>query len=152
MTDEAGNEAEAIVKRFQDPVALDIGGRDAVMLQYAPVRIDLPYRLHLDDFALITYPGSENPASFESHVRIYDEERGVDGEPVRIYMNHPLDYRGFKHFQSSYDRDREGTILSVNHDPGKLPTYFGYTFVGLGFLVTLTRGLLWNRNPGKRGA
>ena len=64
-------------------------------------------------------------------------------------MNHPLSYRGFKHFQSSYDRDRQGTILSVNRDPGKLPTYIGYTLVGLGFLVTLTRGLIWHRNPAR---
>ena len=43
----------------------------------------------------MTYPGSNNPASFESHVRLHDPERGVEGEPVRIYMNHPLTYKGF---------------------------------------------------------
>ena len=119
----------------------------SVQVALGPIQIPVPYRLHLDDFVLVTYPGSNNPASFESHVRIYDDERGVDGRPVRIYMNHPLTYRGFKHFQSSYDSDRLGTVLSVNHDPGKLPTYVGYFFVGLGFLVTLTRGILWNRRP-----
>jgi hypothetical protein len=62
-------------------------------------------------------------------------------------MNHPLTYRGFKHFQSSYDTDRRGTILSVNHDPGKWPTYFGYTLMAIGFLITLTRGTLWLRRP-----
>lgn len=150
VADGAGNEADAIVRRRDDPVDLPLGATE-IALRYGPIRIALPYSLYLDDFALVTYPGSENPASFESHVRIFDEERGVDGRPAVIYMNHPLDYRGFKHFQSSYDQDRKGTILSINHDPGKRPTYFGYTLVGLGFLVTLTRGLLWNRNPAKRG-
>ena len=34
-----------------------------------------------------------------------------------IYMNHILKYRGFRFYQSSYDNDELGTILSVNHDP-----------------------------------
>jgi hypothetical protein len=152
IEDEAGNKAERIVQRFRDHIPVDVGGQE-VTLYFGPLRIPLPYRLHLDDFLLVTYPGSQNPASFESHVRVFDEERGIDGEPVRIYMNHPLDYRGFKHFQSSYDQDRKGTILSVNHDPGKLPTYIGYTLVGMGLLITLTRGLVWYRIPqNKRGA
>jgi cytochrome c-type biogenesis protein CcsB len=62
-------------------------------------------------------------------------------------MNHPLTYRGFKHFQSSYDTDRLGTVLSVNNDPGKWPTYIGYFLMTLGFIITLSRGLLWNRHP-----
>jgi cytochrome c-type biogenesis protein CcsB len=66
-------------------------------------------------------------------------------------MNHPLTYRGFKFFQSSYDRDRRGTILSVNRDPGKVPTYIGYTIIGLGFLITLTRGI-WYRKRGNAKA
>jgi len=34
----------------------------------------------------------------------------------RIYMNHVLNYDGFRFFQSSYDSDEQGTILSVAHD------------------------------------
>lgn len=143
VTDGAGNHGEAIVIRRRGAAHVDLGEKTAAVA-YGPRRIDLPYRVHLDDFVLKTYPGSQNPASFESHVRVFDEARGVNGEPVRIYMNHPLGYRGFKHFQSSYDEDRLGTILSVNHDPGKWPTYIGYILVGLGFVVTLTRGI-WYR-------
>jgi hypothetical protein len=146
VEDDAGDRAEALVFKYGRGSDIMLGWRN-MSVSYGPIRIQLPYRLYLDDFVLITYPGSENPASFESHVRIYDEARGVDGEPARIYMNHPLNYRGFKHFQSSYDRDRLGTILTVNHDPGKWPTYIGYFFVGLGFMITLTRGILWYRKP-----
>lgn len=143
-----GSRTTAVVPHFDDPVDVDLGGKN-FQVAYGPEIIQLPYRLHLDDFVLITYPGSDNPASFESHVRIFDDERGVDGRPARIYMNNPLSYRGFKHFQSSYDRDRLGTVLSVNHDPGKLPTYLGYALIGFGFLVTLTRGI-WYRPAAAR--
>lgn len=36
----------------------------------------------------------------------------------RIFMNNVLDYDQFRFFQSSYDQDEKGTILSVNHDFG----------------------------------
>ncbi|UCH83386.1 MAG: cytochrome c biogenesis protein ResB [Candidatus Latescibacterota bacterium] len=153
VEDASGRRGEALVVKWDESVPVDVGGRE-VQLAFGPIQIEVPYRIHLDDFVLSMYPGSNNPASFESKVRVYDEERGVDGEEARIYMNHPLTYRGFKHFQSSYDRDQKGTVLSVNRDPGKQPTYFGYFLVGFGFIVTITRGLLWYRKPvvAKRGA
>ncbi len=49
-------------------------------------------------------------------------------------MNNVLDYGGYRFFQSSYDQDEQGTILSVNKDPGKIPTYIGYTLLTLGFM------------------
>ena len=58
-------------------------------------------------------------------------------------MNHPLTHRGYKHFQSSYDQDRLGTVLSVNHDPGRWPTYLGYTLIALGFILILAKDLIW---------
>lgn len=56
--------------------------------------------------------------------------------PYRIYMNHPLNYGGYKFFQMSYDPDEKGTVLSVNHDPGVLPTYIGYGLLALGLYLT----------------
>ena len=47
-------------------------------------------------------------------------------------MNHILDHRSFRFFQSSYDQDERGTLLSVNNDPGTLPTYIGYTMLAIG--------------------
>jgi cytochrome c-type biogenesis protein CcsB len=49
-------------------------------------------------------------------------------------MNHVLDYKGYRFFQSSYDMDEKGSILSVNHDPGTLPTYIGYLLLAIGFI------------------
>jgi hypothetical protein len=145
VTDSDGATAEAVVVRNSPTGSrLTIGDREA-KLRLGPVRIPLPYRLQLEDFVLLTYPGSENPASYESHVLLFDPDRGIDGQPVRIYMNHPLTHRGFKHFQSSYDTDELGTILSVNHDPGKWPTYLGYSLLVFGFIFILAKDLIWPR-------
>jgi len=135
-----GSRGETILRRGE---AKDIQVGDAnVGVRYGPRRIEVPYRIELADFQLHTYPGSSNPASYESHVKLYDEAAGIDGRPVRIYMNHPLAYRGYKHFQSSYDQDRKGTVLSVNHDPGKWPTYISYILISLGFVLILFKGML----------
>ncbi len=98
--------------------------------------INLPFSLKLIDFQLERYPGSMSPSSYASEVELTDREEGIENMPFRIYMNHVLDHRGYRFFQSSYDRDEKGTILSVNHDPGTLPTYIGY--------LLLTLGMIWN--------
>jgi len=130
----------------QDGRTITVGDR-TLTVAVAPRIIRLPFALQLDRFVLQKYPGSNNPATYESYVRIFDKARGVDGEPFHIYMNHPLSFRGSKFFQSSYDLDEHGTILSVNHDPGKWPTYAGYLLISLGFVLTFARDLLWPIHP-----
>jgi len=98
--------------------------------------IRLPFALKLTDFELERYPGSMTPASYASRVVLTDKEKGVE-MPYHIYMNHILNYRNYRFFQSSYDPDEKGTVLSVNHDPGTLPTYIGYLLLGLGMLWSL---------------
>ncbi len=136
IRDGQGNQAEAIVRKDTPGEVVDLGGK-SVRLTFAPVIVKLPYSVHLDDFVLQTYPGSDNPATYESYVSLSDPDKGIQGEKVHVYMNHPMVHRGSKHFQSSYDPDRKGTVLSVNHDPGKLPTYIGYSLISLGFLLIL---------------
>jgi len=55
----------------------------------------------------------------------------------RIFMNNTLKEGNFLFFQSSFDPDEKGTVLSVNNDPGKWPTYFGYLMLILGFSLNL---------------
>ncbi len=142
IRDGDGNEAEAICREHGRPQRVELGGQ-TIELSYAPVFKQLPYSLHLDDFVLQTYPGSDNPATYESWVTLIDGEKGIEGKKVHIFMNRPLDHRGTKHFQSSYDPDLKGTVLTVNNDPGKLPTYFGYTLISLGFVLIMLKGLIF---------
>jgi cytochrome c-type biogenesis protein CcsB len=103
---------------------------------YGSARIDLPFSIYLDRFVLDRYPGSNSPSSYESHVVVKDPENGVE-MPYHIYMNHILTYGGYRFYQSSYDQDEKGTILSVSRDPGLIPTYAGYLLVSVGFFLAL---------------
>ncbi len=98
--------------------------------------IFLPFSIKLNDFTLERYPGSMTPASYSSRVVLIDKEENLT-MPYHIYMNHILDHRNYRFFQSSYDPDEHGTVLSVNHDPGTLPTYLGYILLALGMIWSL---------------
>ena len=107
-----------------------------VALRIGAKIISLPFSIELKKFELERYPGSMTPASYASEVVLLDKEQNIT-MPYRIYMNHILDHRNYRFFQSSYDPDEKGTVLSVNHDPGTLPTYLGYLLLGLGMLWSL---------------
>lgn len=100
-----------------------------VKLSYGSPAARLPFSLALTDFVLDRYPGSNSPSGYRSKVVLNDSERGVE-MPYEIFMNNVLKYRGYRFFQSSYDPDEQGTILSVNHDrAGMLVTYTGYALL-----------------------
>ncbi len=107
-----------------------------VTLEWGSKELYLPFSLYLKDFVMDKYAGSMSPSSYESHVILIDEKNGIK-KPYEIYMNHTLTYGGYKFFQSSYDQDEKGTVLSVNHDPGKWPTYIGYIMLAVGFFLNL---------------
>ena len=53
-------------------------------------------------------------------------------------MNNILKYKGYRFYQSSYDPDEKGTILSVNHDmAGMLVTYTGYVLLFIFIILSL---------------
>jgi cytochrome c-type biogenesis protein CcsB len=98
--------------------------------------IELPFSLHLDNFEITRYPGSMSPSSFSSYVTI--NEKGKEAKPFHIYMNNILKHRGYRFYQSSYDQDEHGTILSVNSDPwGTTITYLGYFVLLVGMVLSL---------------
>lgn len=96
----------------------------------------LPFSVTLDDFRLQRYPGSHSPMSYESDLVI---KKG-DEAPVQatVRMNKVIDIDGYRLFQSSFDPDEQGTILSVSYDrPGMQLTYIGYFSLFAGFVLTL---------------
>ena len=104
---------------------------------YGSIPKKLPFKIRLDDFIMETYAGSQNPSGYKSEVTLLDEEASLV-ENHEIFMNNVLDYKGYRFFQSSFDKDQKGTVLSVNHDVlGTWVTYVGYIMLGLGFLLTL---------------
>jgi len=112
-------------------------GNSTLRLAYGAKPIRIPFNIYLKDFQLERYPGSKSPSSFASEVVLRDASSGLEKE-VRIFMNNTLMYKGYKFFQSSYDSDEKGTILSVNHDLwGTWITYLGYALLILGFILSL---------------
>ncbi len=106
-------------------------------ISYGAKMIHIPFSLHLNKFEMERYPGSQSPSSFASEVTLLDERTGLK-EDRRIFMNNILNYHGFRFFQSSYDTDEKGTILSVNRDLwGTLLTYVGYLLLTVGMFGAL---------------
>lgn len=107
------------------------------LIWIGPDEVELPFTLKLNDFVLQRYPGSNSPSSFESLVTLTDQELGIKKD-YKIFMNNVLKYRGYRFYQSSYDMDEHGTILSVNKDlAGTSLTYTGYFLLFLGILLSI---------------
>jgi len=125
------------------PVLFHLNGLD-YELAYGSKKIELPFAVKCIDFKLEKYPGSESPSSFESKLQILDSANAYFKKST-IFMNHVLDYSGYRFFQSSYDLDNpmtpeneEGTRLSVNRDWwGTKVTYIGYTLLILGMVLSI---------------
>ncbi|MFU8843125.1 MAG: cytochrome c biogenesis protein CcsA [Bacteroidales bacterium] len=119
-----------------NPVHAEVGGVKVTM-SYGSKVLHLPFSLKLEEFQLERYPGSNSPSSYASEVVLIDERKGLE-KPYRIYMNNVLNYGGYRFFQSSYDKDEKGTVLSVNRDSmGTIVTYLGYFLMTLGMIVAL---------------
>ncbi len=119
-----------------EPAFFAINGVN-IKMDYGSREIKLPFAIKLKDFELDRYPGSMSPSSYASRVVVIDKEKNLT-MPYHIYMNHVLNYRGYRFFQSSYDRDEKGSILSVNHDYwGTFFTYLGYLLLALGMFLSL---------------
>jgi cytochrome c-type biogenesis protein CcsB len=112
-------------------------------LSYGSKYYLVPFDVKLRDFQLDRYAGSMSPSSYAAEISILENDTESQH---RIFMNNVLQHGGFRLFQSSYDKDEKGTILSVNHDWwGTLITYIGYALMGLGMiLVFLTKKTRFN--------
>ncbi len=109
-------------------------GEKSNTIQIGNTTLTTPFQIQLNDFELIRYPGSRAPSEFKSNVTVYTKNKQFDAE---IYMNNTLTVDGYKFFQSSYDEDEKGTVLSVNKDPGVSITYVGYGILFLSLILTL---------------
>ena len=120
------------------PVVTNIEGIE-IAISYGSKIIEVPFSIFLKDFQLERYPGSNSPSSYASEVILKD---GATEKPFRIFMNNILKYKGYRFFQSSYDHDEQGTILSVNHDAlGTTVTYIGYLIMAIGMVF-----IFFNKN------
>jgi len=99
----------------------------------------LPFMIELDRFNMDTNPGTKDPASYESFVKV----KGImESKEAHIFMNNPLKKDKFTFYQASYfplkDGKTFGSVLSVNYDPGRATKYIGSILLVLGSIVHFT--------------
>ena len=99
-----------------------------ISLGYGPIEHPLPFYVGLGDFELVYYPGGYAPATYKSKVV-------VEGKGYIVGMNEPLRKGGYAFSQSSYEGN--ASILWVNQNTGKWPTYFGYALLFMGLILNL---------------
>jgi ABC-type transport system involved in cytochrome c biogenesis permease subunit len=143
-------------ERQQD---VTVGGK-TYKVSYRFQRDYKPYTVIVDKAENDFYPGTDIPKDYASTVRVIDPESGEYG-PVRIWMNHPMYYKGETFYQSSMskpdDLGKKITGLQVVVNPAWTFPYFACTMVGLGlafhFLLRLVT-FLQNRSKlaGKPGS
>jgi cytochrome c-type biogenesis protein CcsB len=108
-----------------------------VEVSYGSKITTLPFAIRLNDFILERYPGSASPSGYKSDVVLLDRKGNVE-KPFMIFMNNILKYKGYRFYQSSFDPDEKGTVLSVNHDmAGMLVTYSGYVLLFIFIILSL---------------
>src|SRR4030043_544475 len=121
---------------YTSSVECIMGGKEFKIIYGSEITM-LPFKLRLNDFILEHYPGSSSPSGYKSDVTLIDDEQNTK-KPFVIFMNNVLKYRGFRFYQSSYDEDEKGTILSVNNDmAGMMVTYTGYALLFLFIILSL---------------
>ena len=114
----------------------NIGGT-TVEITYGSKATTLPFAIRLNDFVLERYPGSSSPSGYKSDVILLDKSANVE-MPFMIFMNNILKYKGYRFYQSSFDGDEKGTILSVNNDKaGMFVTYTGYILLFIFIILSL---------------
>ena len=119
-----------------DYESITAGGME-ISLAFGSKSYEMPFSLKLNDFIAEKYPGTEKGyAAFKSKVSVYDP--GDSNFDYDVFMNNVLDHKGYRFFQSAFDPDEKGTILSVSHDFwGTWVTYIGYFTLYLGLLGIL---------------
>ena len=101
---------------------------------------ELPFKLRLDTFNIVYHEGTRAAADYESRLTIID---GDTEAQAAISMNNIYSHRGYRLYQSSYDEDQRGSLLSMNADPWGIPvTYTGYAllFFSLIYMLIDPRG------------
>ncbi len=99
-------------------------------------RVPLGFEVFLEKFEARTYPSSMMPSAYISTVAV--TARGGEAFTCTISPNNPLDYGGYKLFQSAYDEAEDGamvSILGVSRDPGTPAFYIGSACLVAGMLL-----------------
>ncbi len=126
-----------------EPLTVDVQGH-LIQVTLRKQRHPLPVSIRLIDVKKEEYPGTGIARTYQSDVEVKAE--GAMSFKTRINMNHPLHYKDFTFYQSSYDVDAQGhesSVFAVVENSGKLLPYISGAMIFCGmlfhFLVMLFR-------------
>lgn len=124
----------------------------------------LPFQLRLDSFRISYYPSTQAPSDFISRISYSDDvihniansstkdsnggQKNSNGgknsaakghvHTAVISMNRVFIYKGYRFYQSSFDPDLKGSVLSLNYDPWGIGiTYSGYLLLALSMILVI---------------
>lgn len=100
----------------------------------------LPFSVKLNDFNIKNYEGTTTHSDYASHLTFSTDE-GSTNETVS--MNNIAVVEGYRFYQTSFDRDMKGSVLTVTYDPYGT----GITYIGYGLLIVSAVLLLILRTP-----
>jgi hypothetical protein len=122
---------------FKRPQPVTVGGK-TYEVAFRFKRAYKPYHVHLIKAEHEIFAGTSTPKDFASTVLVKDPELGEHG-PIRIWMNHPMTYRGETYYQSQMDTDKntgvKTTGLQVVRNPAWTAPYLACAMVALGMCV-----------------
>lgn len=96
----------------------------------------LPFKVILNDFRIME-DESGRVVDYVSRFSIIDNEGQRQCE---VSMNNICKYGEYRFYQTSYDDDLQGSVLTINHDYyGIAITYTGYLLLFLSFLLLVLR-------------
>jgi hypothetical protein len=118
------------------PQQVRVDGKD-YELWLRPHRTYRDFKIRLLEFRHDVFPGTETPKNFSSQVQLLEPTPQGDRvvSDVKIWMNHPLFYRGETFYQSGYFINNQGTVLQVVRNPGWAMPYVSCLLVALGMMV-----------------
>ena len=88
-------------------------------------KAELPFTVSLHNFELKYYAGTFSPMDYVSNI-VFVTPNGQK-EEGKVSMNNICTFQNYRFYQSGYDRDGQGTVLSISYDPyGIMLTYIGY--------------------------
>lgn len=100
----------------------------------------LPFSVTLNDFNIKNYEGTTTHSDYASHLTFSTDE-GSTNETVS--MNNIAVVEGYRFYQTSFDQDMKGSILTITYDPYGT----GITYIGYGLLIVSAILLLLLRTP-----
>ena len=131
-----GNSESVWLQRGGGPRQVILDGGGQLEAAFGQQLRTLPFAIALEEFELIRYPGSSRPAEYRSRVQVKPAAPDLPPRDETISMNRPLDFAGFRLFQSSYKLGQaerpDATILTVSYDPGVPIVYASFALLILG--------------------